>query len=238
MNLVKASRAAQRRSAADIVNDLLDAQRGRGFTLAQLKGAVAKLLAIAPDADVTCLRLTQTGYTSLALNECPHEQAAALVGRENVPLPPARRKYSSDGEVEVRRGRHLRMHICAQIDEEVRPICDSLADGSALRQFAPDAIRALAPEQGPATASAALWLPERDIAAKEDAIARLNSLFRLREGDVQRLVALYARLKAEAVSAVLAALDEASLVDARHPNGRPALSVVVDNSPGNTQVLT
>jgi hypothetical protein len=156
----------------------------------------------------------------------------------------------------VRRKRGLRQHIYATIDddpEQERP--------TALAVFTPAAIRALAPNEGPQTARAwrdcvrgrvrtglslieahwlermlrvpvtEIWLPGGDLATKENAIARLNSRFKLREGDVQRLVALYARLKAEAVSAVLAALDELSVIDARNPSGRPALSVVISSRP-------
>jgi hypothetical protein len=238
-------------SATEIANELLSRVPENGFTREQLRRAVARLLEICPSADVRCLHLTWDADSTYLVVECALEEAAALVGRELLPAPPRRVRYDDlpSWLNQVRRERNSRMRIYATVTDEDR--------GCPAGAFSPTEIRNLAPD-GPQSAQE--WrehlrgqleraLNFADPRLIEGAIRRpihprarrigatyfaaidaANARFGLRDGDVQHLVALYARLHGQTIKAMLAALDSAQVEDR---SGKPAsspLRLVVDNT--------
>jgi hypothetical protein len=250
------SNTSRPRSAAEIADDLFSnkSDPDEGFTREQLRRAVAKLFEICPSADVDCLHLIRDSDCTYLSIECAFEEAADLVGREFLTLPPARvRYYPALWLRTVRRTRNLRMSIIAMVSDEHR---DCSLGG--LATFMPSEIRKLAPE-GPQ--SAREWkdyvrgklesalervdpesieanirrpifpsvIPRGGGQALQEAIDALNARFRLRESDLQHLVGLYRRLHGETLQAMLTALDAARVED-RSDTERVGPRLVFDNT--------
>ena len=226
-----------------------------GFTRAQLTHAVSALRQMAPSIDPRTLRSCPRcdGEMTVFAFDCSEDEAAALVGRDCLPQLPKRVKYSSEPRsVDVSRVRGGRMRVFMHIES-------TIPDSDPLAAFSPTAIRELAPEGpetaqawkehlhdqlktifGFATPSMvesqlrrpvypSVMPPDGSSDISQAAIDAVNRRFRLRESDVQHLIALYSRLHGEMTQAMSDALDAAQVEPAAGKKAL-ALRLIVDNT--------